>query len=79
MDLVLLELVAHAQRRLAEARRETSRVPEAALPAFLHASLTEAYLNRLKKARSAMLTNVVSRPQWLNQITLFKAAKGETF
>jgi hypothetical protein len=26
-----------------------------------------------------MLTGVVSRPQWLNQMTLFKAAKGETF
>ncbi|MEE4236897.1 MAG: phytoene/squalene synthase family protein [Anderseniella sp.] len=79
MDLVLLELVAHADRRLVQARREASRVPEAALPAFLHASLTEAYLSRLKKARGAMLTGVVSRPQWLNQITLFKAAKGETF
>lgn len=79
MDLVLLELVAHAQRRLAGARREASRVPEAALPAFLHASLTEPYLKRLGKARGAMLTSVVSRPQWLNQITLYKAAKGETF
>jgi len=79
MDLVLLELVAHAEKRLAEARRQSSRVPEAALPAFLHAGLTEAYLGRLKKARGTMLTDVVSRPQWLNQITLFKSAKGETF
>ena len=79
MDLVLLELVAHAERRLAEARKQSSRVPEAALPAFLHASLTEAYLGRLKKARGGMLTGVVSRPQWLNQITLYMAARGETF
>jgi phytoene/squalene synthetase len=79
MELVLLELVGHAERRLAEARRAASRVPEAALPAFLHASLTEPYLKRLRKARLAMLKTVVGRPQWLNQITLYMAARGETF
>jgi phytoene synthase len=79
MELVLLELIAHAERRLDEARKLVTRVPEAALPAYLPASLTEAYLGRLKKARAAMLTRVVSRPQWLNQLTLYKALKSETF
>jgi phytoene synthase len=79
MELVLLELVAHAQRRLAEARKSAAQVPEQALAAYLPASLTEVYLNRLRKARTAMLTRVVSRPQWLNQLTLLKAVKSETF
>jgi phytoene synthase len=79
MELVLLELVGHAERRLAEARKEASRLPEAALPAFLHASLTEPYLKRLRKGRLSMLKTVVGRPQWLNQITLYMAARGETF
>jgi 15-cis-phytoene synthase len=79
MDLVLLELVAHAERRLVEARKRLETVPEAALPAFLHTSLTPAYLKRLCKARSGMLKRVVTRPQWLNQLTLLKAARAETF
>lgn len=79
MELVLLELVAHAQRRLAEARKSAAQVPEQALAAYLPVSLTEVYLNRLRKARTAMLTRVVSRPQWLNQLTLLKAVKSETF
>ncbi|MDX1716455.1 MAG: phytoene/squalene synthase family protein [Anderseniella sp.] len=79
MELVLLELVVHAQRRLSEARRAATRVPEQALAAYLPVSLTEAYLKRLGKARASMLTRVVSRPQWMNQLTLLKAVKSEIF
>ncbi len=79
IDVVLLELAAHAEARLAQARKASSSIPEAALPAFLHTALTPAYLKRLRKARSSMLKRPVTRPQWLNQITLLKAARGETF
>jgi phytoene synthase len=80
MELVLLELDCSCRSAgWTEARKLVTRVPEAALPAYLPASLTEAYLGRLKKARAAMLTRVVSRPQWLNQLTLYKALKSETF
>ena len=47
--------IAHARKRLSEARALLPAIPKAVLPAFLPVSLTEAYLKRIEKAPDAPL------------------------
>ncbi|MFO1090078.1 MAG: phytoene/squalene synthase family protein [Hyphomicrobiales bacterium] len=79
MAAVLADLRAHARKRLAEARAEIGRIPEAALPAFLPAALVDGYLNALDRAGLAALRAPVEVPQWQRQARLLWSAWRDRF
>ena len=76
---VVGRLIGIAQERLAQARAERGRIPEAAMAAFLPASLTEAYLATLARRASDVIDQVVEVPQWRRQITLWRMARRGSF
>ena len=49
------------------------------MPAFLHVSLTEAYLKKLNGARGNVLKTVAEIALWRKQWILWKSAKAESF
>lgn len=63
--------IAHARRRLAEARAASSAIPAAALPAFLPASLTGLYLSAASAARPPS--------QFRRQLTMWWRARANRF
>jgi phytoene synthase len=69
----ILQLCAHARKRLSEARVLQPTIPEVALPAFLPASLTELYLAPLERGRTPDVS------QFRRQITLWWAARNNRF
>ena len=79
MELVLLQLCKHAEKRLNEARAEISRVPDEAMSAYLPVALVPGYLGKLMKARQQILSKPVSSPQWMRQLRLLNALWSETF
>jgi 15-cis-phytoene synthase len=76
---VIGKLIGIARERLAQARAERGRIPDAAMAAFLPASLTEAYLAKLARRASDVLDHVVEVPQWRRQITLWRNARKRSF
>ena len=76
---VVGRLIGIAQERLGQARFERGRIPEAAMAAFLPASLTEAYLRTLTRRGSDVIDHVVEVPQWRRQITLWRMARRGSF
>ncbi len=70
-------LVAHARRRLAEARRHV--VPPAARAAFLVASLADLYLNSLTRLGAKALTRSAEVSQLQRQWRLWRRAGRESF
>jgi 15-cis-phytoene synthase len=76
---VIGRLIGVAQERLVQARAERGRIPEAAMAAFLPASLTEAYLATLARRTSDVLDHVVEVPQWRRQIMLWRMARRGSF
>lgn len=79
MAAALADLRAHAARRLEEARAGLSRVPKAALPAFLPAALVPGYLKSLDRAAVDVLATAPEVAQWKRQIALLYAATRERF
>jgi len=78
-DMNMAGAVAHARRRLAEARALTGRVPAAALPAFLPASLTDIYLDRLERLGDKALTTMAEVSQFRRQWRLWWMARQNAF
>jgi phytoene synthase len=76
---VIGRLIGIAQERLAQARAERGRIPEAAMAAFLPASLTEDYLAALTRRESDVIDHVIEVPQWRRQITLWRMARRGSF
>jgi phytoene synthase len=72
---VIRTLIGIAEKRLAQARAERGCIPEAAMAAFLPASLTEAYLATLALRASDVFDHVVDIPQWRRQIILWRNAR----
>ena len=72
---VIGRLIAVAQERLGQARCERGSIPEAAMAAFLPASLTEVYLRALARRASDVIDHVIEVPQWRRQITLWRMAR----
>jgi 15-cis-phytoene synthase len=68
VGVVVAELRKKARARLLEARKMAGTIKQAAMPAFLHVALTDAYLQ--KGAGTA---------QWRKQWILWKAARKEIF
>jgi 15-cis-phytoene synthase len=79
LGVVLSELRTKAQSRLQEARTLAWTIKPAAMPAFLHLALTDAYLAAVLKSGDAILTNSVNIAQWRKQWILWKAARSEIF
>lgn len=67
--------IAHARKRLAEARALQPGLPKHLLPAFLSVSLTDIYLARIEKSPDAAL----SVSSFRRQYTLWRNARRETF
>jgi len=79
MAAAIAELAAHARRRLAEARSLHATIPQAAMPAFLPASLTDGYLKRLVKSGFNPLAEVAEVPQVARQWRLWRSARAGRF
>ncbi len=77
LELVLLQLCRHANKRLAEAREQWHLVPDAAVKAYLPVALVPAYLKKLERARASLTTRVVRSPQWMRQLRLLNAVRSE--
>ncbi len=75
LALVLADLRAHAEKRLSEAQALIGKVPSAAFPAFLPASLTDLYLKRLARLGSLSASEVADVAQWRRQWALYRHAK----
>jgi 15-cis-phytoene synthase len=79
LGVVLSELRAKAQLRLQEARNLAWTIKPAAMPAFLHVALTDAYLAAVLRSGEALVTRPVNLAQWHKQWILWKAARSEMF
>lgn len=75
---VLAELRGHAAKRLDEARALAGSLDARVFPAYLPASLTDLYLNRLASIGARALTEVAEVAQWRRQWTLYRRAKAQT-
>lgn len=73
------DTVAHARRRLAEARAIRDSIPRLAFPAFLPVSLSELYLDRVARLGEAARKQPVAVSQFRRQWRLWMAARHETF
>lgn len=79
LELVLSELCEKIRLRLGQARKLSSTIKPSLMPAYLHVSLTDAYLNKLDRARMSVLKSGAEISQWRKQLILWKAAKAERF
>jgi phytoene synthase len=68
-------LIAHGRKRLAEARALAKSITREAFPAFLCASLTDLYFDRLEAAGSAILHQDIEVSQLRRQYTLWRSAR----
>lgn len=78
-SMPIAEAVAHARKRLAEARALNHDIPRPAFPAFLPVSLADLYLNRIAKLGETARTTPVEPSQFRRQWRLWMAARRETF
>ena len=79
VGIVLSELRLKIKERLEQARRLSWTIKPAVMPAFLHVSLTEAYLNKLDAASERVLKSGAEIAQFRKQWILWKFAKAESF
>ena len=77
LELVLLQLCRHANKRLEEAREKWHLVPDAAVKAYLPVALVPGYLKKLERARASLMTKVITSPQWMRQLRLLNAVRSE--
>ena len=76
---VLRNLISIAGQRLAAARGLRGEIPPEALPAFLPASVVDAYLERLSRLGLDAMTSVADVPQWRRQLRLWRMARRGAF
>lgn len=79
LNIVLSELRGKIRLRLDQARAMASTINPSVMPAFLHVSLTEAYLKKLDGAHEGVLKTGAEIALWRKQWILWKAAKSESF
>ena len=79
LNIVLSELREKIRLRLEQARKMAWTIKPAVMPAFLHVSLTEAYLKKLYAARVGVLNAGADIAQWRKQLILWKSARMDTF
>ncbi len=79
MGAVIAELAGHARSRLAEARALRGSIPDAAVPAFLPASLVDAYLKKLEHGGFNPLEQVAEVPQVARQWRLWRSGRAGRF
>jgi 15-cis-phytoene synthase len=79
LETVGSELRERIRLRLAEARAMVQTIKPTIMPAFLHVSLTEAYLRKLNLAGVEVLKSGAEIAQWRKQWILWKAARAERF
>jgi 15-cis-phytoene synthase len=79
LSIVLSELREKIRLRLEQARKLAWTIKPSVMPAFLHVSLTEAYLNKLDSVRSGVLKSGAEIAQWRKQWILWKAARIDMF
>lgn len=79
LEIALAELREHARNRLAQARKMSWTIKPAAMPAFLHVSLTDAYLNAISQRGAGLITKGAAVGQLQKQWNLWKAARSEMF
>jgi 15-cis-phytoene synthase len=77
LGIVLAELREHAHSRLAQARKMSWTIKPAAMPAFLHVSLTDKYLAAIAKRGAGLISKGALVGQLQKQWTLWKAARTE--
>ena len=69
----IIQLCAHARKRLKEAQALQENIPASAMPAFLPVSLTKLYLSRIERGGTLEVT------QFRRQIALWWAARNNRF
>ncbi len=69
----IIQLCAHARKRLKEAQSLQGTIPHSAMPAFLPVSLTKLYLSRIERGGTLEVT------QFRRQIALWWAARNNRF
>ncbi len=79
LSIVLAELRENARRRLAQARKMLWTIKPSAMPAFLHVSLTDAYLDAIARCGGGLIRKGASIGQLNKQWILWKAARTEMF
>ena len=79
LNIVLSELREKIRLRLDQARKLSRTIKPSVMPAFLHVSLTEAYLKKLNGARGNVLKTGAEIMLWRKQWILWKSAKAESF
>ncbi len=79
LNIVLSELREKIRLRLDQARKLAWTIKPAVMPAFLHVSLTEAYLKKLDAGRGNVMKAGAEIAFWRKQWLLWKAAKTESF
>ncbi|MEM7637015.1 MAG: phytoene/squalene synthase family protein [Pseudomonadota bacterium] len=77
LELVLLQLCRHANKRLEEAREKWHLVPDAAVKAYLPVALVPSYLKKLERSRASLMKKVITSPQWMRQLRLLNAVRSE--
>ncbi len=77
--VLLAELREKARQRLLQARKAAWTIKPAAMPAFLHVSLTEPYIGEAEKQGTKLLRHGGELSQWRKQWILWKAARMECF
>ncbi len=79
LEIALAELREHARSRLAQARKMSWTIKPSAMLAFLHVSLTDAYLNAIARRGAGLITKGATVGQLQKQWVLWKAARTEMF
>lgn len=79
MATAVAELAGHAGNRLGEARALSGTIPEAAMPAFLPATLIDGYLKRLLRKNFNPLEQVAEVSQVARQWQLWRSARAGRF
>lgn len=79
LQMVIAELCEHAQSRLVQARKMCGTIKPAAMPAFLHVSLTEAYLKAIVRSGAGLVRKGAGVGQLRKQWIVWKAARTEMF
>jgi 15-cis-phytoene synthase len=79
LSVVLAELREAARARLAQARKMAWTIKPAAMPAFLHVTLTDGYLNAIAARGPRLMKSNAEVSQWRKQWALWRAARTEMF
>jgi 15-cis-phytoene synthase len=79
ISVVLAELREAARSRLAQARKMAWTIKPSAMPAFLHVTLTDGYLDTVAAKGSDLIKSGAQVSQWRKQWALWRAARTEMF